>query len=220
LTSGSGSSLSGGTDIVSQLTKQYKTLLDDATKRMDAEDKTNQLMQKQNQAAKDALSYATQQTDVQNKIRQAMAGGDYLTANLLRQQMASNTDNYNMTSIQNNNQQIIDTGKQMIADAQSQIANGQSLSAAQVKALSQYQLTNTLGSYNVGTINTPAAVSFGSASQMGTSASATPAINIVINGTDLTQDQLQAAAQNAVVNALTTAGIKRGMSQTTSKVGG
>jgi len=209
-----------GTGTTNTATPTEKKIMDALTKRIDAEDKINTLMQKQNQAAKDALDYATQQTDVQNKIRQAMAGGDYLTANLLRQQMASNTDQYNMNVISNTNQQIIDTGKQMVADAQATIANNGRVSAADLKAMSQYQTVNTLGSYNLGTISTPAAVSYGSASQMGTSPAATPAINIVINGTDLTQSQLQAAAQNAVTNALTQAGIKRGMSVSTTKVGG
>jgi hypothetical protein len=202
---------------VTALQKKYKLLLDQESKITTELEKQKKLMDDQNTAAQDAINYATQQTDVQNQIRQAMAGGDYLKANLLRQQMAGNADKYQMGIISNQNTQAIDKGRQLYADAQAKISDGKSLTKAEVSALQNYK--PTLGKYNMGSVNMPAAVQYGSSAQMGTTGANIPAINVVINGSNLTSAQLEAAARNAVTGALAQAGVKTAMSGTTNKVG-
>jgi hypothetical protein len=202
-------------DRVSALQKQYKPLLDQESKRTTELEKQKALMDAQNTAAQDAINYATQQTDVQNQIRKAMAGGDYLQANLLRQQMAGNADKYNQTVIANKNQQMIDQGREMYAAAQEKIANGQSLTKAEVSALKGYN--PKLGTYNVGSVNMPSAVQYGTAASMGTAAGSQPVVNMVFNDTGkFTQEQLQAIVDNAFKKN----GITAKMSGTSSKVGG
>ena len=205
-------------DRVTALQKQYKPLLDQENKRTTELERQKALMDAQNTAAQDAINYATQQTDLQGQIRQAMAGGDYLKANLLRQQMAGAADKYQMGVISNQNTQAIDKGRQLYADAQAKISEGKSLTKAEVSALKGYN--PKLGTYNVGSVNMPATVQYGSAAQLGTTGANMPAINVVINGSDLTFDQLEVAAKNAVTGALQQAGVKTSMSGTKSKVGG
>jgi TP901 family phage tail tape measure protein len=200
---------------VTALQKQYKSLLNAENKRTTELEKQKALMDAQNTAAQDAINYATQQTDVQNQIRKAMAGGDYLQANLLRQQLAGNADKYNQTVISNKNQQMIDQGRELYAAAQEKIANGQSLTKAEVSALKGY--SPKLGTYNVGSVNMPSAVQYGTAASMGTAAGAQPVVNMVFNDTGkFTQEQLQAIVDNAFKKN----GITAKMSGTSSKVGG
>jgi TP901 family phage tail tape measure protein len=203
---------------VTNLQKKYKPILDLENKRTTELERQKALMDAQNTAAQDAINYATQQTDLQSQIRQAMANGDYLKANLLRQQMAGAADKYQMGVISNQNTQAIDQGRQMYADAQAKISEGKSLTPAEVKALKGYN--PKLGTYNLGSVNMPAAVQYGSAAQLGTTGANIPAINVVINGSNLTSDQLEAAARSAVTGALAQAGVKTSMSGTKSKVGG
>jgi len=203
---------------ISVLQKKYKPILDLENKRTTELERQKALMDSQNQAAQDAINYATQQTDLQGQIRQAMASGDYLKANLLRQQMAGNADKYQMNVTSNQNQQMIDKGRQMYSDAQAKIAEGKSLTKAEVNALKNYN--PKLGTYNAGSVNMPAAVQYGSASQLGTTGANVPAINVVINGSNLTSEQLESAAKNAVSGALAQAGVKTAMSGTKNKVGG
>jgi hypothetical protein len=172
-------------------------------------------MDDQNTAAQDAISYATQQTDIQNQIRKAMAGGDYLQANLLRQQLAGNADKYNQTKISNENTATIDKGRQLVADAQEKLTSGKDLTKAEVTALKNYN--PKLGTYQVGSVNMPSAVQYGTAASMGSGAGAQPIVNMVFNDTGkFTQEQLQAIVDNAFKKN----GVTANMSGVKSKVGG
>jgi TP901 family phage tail tape measure protein len=166
------------------LQKKYKTLLEDVQKRLDKEKAIQASMDAQNNAAQHAIDYATQMTDLQNQIKQKIATGDYLGANLLNQQSLGVTDKYNMQAISDQNKQKIDALNEMLQSAQSQIANGKDLTAAQVKSLKTYN--PTLGTYNVGSVNVPAATTYGTASQMGTTQTNnnSPTFNLVFNGAD------------------------------------
>jgi len=199
----------------SALQKKYKPLLDLENKRITALERQKKLMDDQNTAAQDAISYATQQTDIQNQIRKAMAGGDYLQANLLRQQLAGNADKYNQTKISNENTATIDKGRQLVADAQEKLSSGKDLTKAEVTALKNYN--PKLGTYNVGSVNMPSAVQYGTAASMGSGAGAQPIVNMVFNDTGkFTQEQLQAIVDNAFKKN----GVTANMSGVKSKVGG
>jgi len=192
---------------VTALQKKYKPLLDQESKRTTELERQKKLMDDQNTAAQDAIGYATQQTDLQGQIRMAMASGDYLKANLLRQQMAGNADKYQMGVISNKNTQTIDQGRQLYADAQSKIADGKSLTKAEVSALQNYK--PTLGKYNLGSVNMPAAVQYGNSVQMGTNTTTNPVYNIVINGANMSAEQIVKEMKR-----------QEAMSSTKSKVGG
>jgi TP901 family phage tail tape measure protein len=210
-----------GTDAVSTLTAAYKSIIDPATKYTNELDKQQTLLNAQNTAAKDALDYATKQADLQNQITQKMATGDYLGANLIKQNMLSNTNDYQMQTAQNANQQIIDTGKQAISDAQAAIASGIAPDKNTIALLKQYTQANgpKLNQYSYGTINVPGSASYGTNAQMGVNNSAVPPIQVVVNGSNLTQEQLQAAATTAALNAYKTIQQRSGMSSSTTKVG-
>jgi hypothetical protein len=201
---------------INKIAKQYNPLLKKENDRLTLLEKQNKLMNDQNNAAQEAIGYATQQTDLQGQIRMAMASGDYLKANLLRQQMAGAADKYQMGIISNQNQQIIDKGRELYATVQEKVSSGSNPTAA-YKDLKNYK--PQLGKYNLGSVNIPAAVEYGSSAQLGTTGANIPAINVVINGSNLTSAQLEAAARNAVTGALAQAGVKTAMSGTTNKVG-
>ena len=199
----------------SALQKKYKSILDLDQKRITALERQKKLMDDQNSAAQDAIGYATQQTDVQNQIRKAMAGGDYLQANLLRQQLAGNADKYNQTVISNQNTATIDKGRQLVADAQAKLASGKDLTKAEIKALKDYN--PKLGTYQVGSVNMPSAVQYGTAASLGTGVSSAPVVNMVFNDTGkFTQEQLQSIVDNAFKKN----GVTAKMSGTGTKVGG
>ena len=207
------------TDPVTALTAKYSKLVNLENKRISDLEKTNKLMNDQNQAAKDAVDLASQQTDLQNQIRQAMASGDYLKANLLRQNMMANQDTYNQTITQNANQQTIDTLKQQLADFNDQIANKIDPGLKAAKAMVATANTTNLKSYQVGSVTMPSAMTYGSAAQMGTAANSMPQINVVVNANGLTADQAKAVATGAVSDALTKAGITAGASARLKAVG-
>ena len=200
---------------ITALQKKYKPLLDQEGKRTTELERQKKLMDDQNTAAQDAISYATQQTDVQNQIRKAMAGGDYLQANLLRQQLAGNADKYNQTVISNKNTAMIDQGKELYSAAQAKIADGKSLTKAEVSALKNYN--PKLGTYQVGSVNMPSAVQYGTAASLGTGVGSAPVVNMVFNDTGkFTQEQLQSIVDNAFKKN----GVTANMSGVKSKVGG
>jgi hypothetical protein len=207
-------------DQVTLLNKKYKDLINQDNKRISALEKTNKLMNDQNQAAQDAVNLATQQTDIQNQIRQAMAGGDYLKANLLRQNMLSNQDSYNQTIAQNANQQTIDTLKQNLADFQDQISQGSDPGSKTAAALKAGINNAKFQSYQVGSVNMPSAVQYGSSAQMGSAPASMPQINLVVNANGLTTDQAKAVATAAVTDALTKAGVTSGASARLKSIGG
>jgi TP901 family phage tail tape measure protein len=220
---GGGGGGSGGGNPVDQVTllnKKYKDLINQDNKRISALEKTNKLMNDQNQAAQDAVNLATQQTDIQNQIRQAMAGGDYLKANLLRQNMLSNQDSYNQKIAQNANQQTIDTLKQNLADFQDQISQGSDPGSKAAAALKAGINNAKFQSYQVGSVNMPSAVQYGSSAQMGSAPASMPQINLVVNANGLTTDQAKAVATAAVTDALTKAGITSGASARLKSIGG
>lgn len=208
------------TDPITLLTKKYADLVKLDNKRISDLEKTNKLMNDQNQAAKDAVDLATQQTDLQNQIRQAMASGDYLKANLLRQNMASNQDTFNQKIITNKNQTTVDTLKQNLADFQDQISQGIDPGSKAAAALKSGVLGANIQTYQAGSVTMPSAVQYGSSAQMGTSPNSMPQINVVVNANGLTIDQARVVATNAVSDALTKAGITAGASSRLKSVGG
>ena len=201
-------------NLVTKLQKEYKGILDPLSARIKGEQKVVDLMNQQNNASQQAMDYATSMTDIQNQVKQKMATGDYLGANLLRQQALASTDKFNQQQIENSNAQKITKGQELFASAQESIANGIRLTPAQLKAIKNYN--PKMGSYSLGSVNVPAATSYGSAAQLGTSANNMPPVNIVINGANMTQAQIE----SMLTSALNKAGIKAGASGTKTKVGG
>jgi hypothetical protein len=220
LAGGGGGGGGNPVDQVTLLNKKYKDLINQDNKRISALEKTNKLMNDQNQAAQDAVNLATQQTDIQNQIRQAMAGGDYLKANLLRQNMLSNQDSYNQKIAQNANQQTIDTLKQNLSDFQDQISQGSDPGSKAAAALKAGINNAKFQSYQVGSVNMPSAVQYGSSAQMGSAPASMPQINLVVNANGLTTDQAKAVATAAVTDALTKAGVTSGASARLKSIGG
>jgi len=200
---------------VTNLQNKYAPLLDAENKRIAALEKQKKLMDDQNSAAQEAIGYATQQTDMQNQIRKAMASGDYLQANLLRQQMLGNADSYNQKVISNQNTAIIDKARELSAAVQDKISSGFD-PKKEYQALKNYN--PKLGTYQVGSVNMPSAVQYGTSTSMGSGAgsSYTPTFNIVVNGSGLSTEQLTKAMNDFVKNQK----IQLGMSGTKSKVGG
>jgi len=209
------------TDPVTALTAKYSKLVNLENKRISDLEKTNKLMNDQNQAAQDAVDLASQQTDLQNQIRQAMASGDYLKANLLRQNMMANQDTYNQKITQNANQQTIDTLKQQLADFNDQIANKIDPGLKAAKAMVATANTTNLKSYQVGSVTMPSAMTYGSAAQMGTAANSMPQVNLVINMPQgITQEQGKVMIANGINDAFTKVGITSGASARLKSVGG
>ena len=206
-------------DAATLLDKKYKSLIDSDQARITYLEKQDKLMNDQNQKAQDAIDLATQQTDIQNQIRKAIAGGDYLQANLLQQNMLANQDTYNQKIITNDNTTKMDTLRQNLSDIQDQISQGIDPGSKAVNNLVKSAKATKLGTYNLGTVNVPSAVQYGSAAQMGVSPNSSPTINVVVNGTNLTAEQLQIAIKNGTLDSLKQLGYKTAMSQTTSKVG-
>jgi len=219
---GSGSKVTTGKDPITStvdaatvLEKKYKTLLHSDQARITYLERQDKLMNDQNQKAQDAIDLATKQTDLQNQIRKAIAGGDYLQANLLQQNMLANQDTYNQKIITNANTTKMDTLRQNLADIQDQISQGIDPGSKVVNNLVKAANSTKLGTYHLGTVNVPSAVQYGSAAQMGIAASSSPNFNIVINGSGLNQQQLTAAMED-FYNKIK---VQNGMSQTRSKVG-
>ena len=209
----------GYSDPTSKITSKYKDLINFEDKRISLLEKTNTLMNQQNQAAQDAIDLATKQTDLQGQIRKAIAGGDYLQANMLRQQMAGNVDSYNQKVVTTKNDNTILTLRQQLADFKDQIAQGKDpgkKAAAQLKADT---LAAQIQKYEAGSVYLPSAVSYGSSTQLGSASNTSPQINIVVNGSNLSASQLEAATKNAVDSALQKIGIRSAMSSSTSQVG-
>jgi len=174
--SSSSSSTNDGTvvDPSVALQNKYKTLIDQQNKHIAYLDKLQTAMDRVNTLAQNQLSYATKQTDIQNQITQAMASGDYLKANLLRQDAAASTDEFNRQSITNSNKSALDDAKLAMSDFQDTISQGLNPTAAQIQALKNVQKVQ-LGTYTQATMNSPAAVALAKgASTMGSVVSASP----------------------------------------------
>jgi TP901 family phage tail tape measure protein len=210
----------GYTDPSAKVTAKYKDLINFENKRISLLEKTNTLMNQQNQAAQDAIDLATKQTDLQGQIRKAIAGGDYLQANMLRQQMTGNVDAYNQKIVAGKNDTTISTLRQQLADFQDQLAQGKDpgkKAAAQLKANT---LAASIEKYQVGSVTMPSAVSYGPTTQLGSSSNNVPAINVVVNANGLSPDQATIVARNAIEKALSDAGIKASASARKTSVGG
>jgi len=208
-------SITSTVDAATVLEKKYKSLIHSDQARITYLERQDKLMNDQNQKAQDAIDLATKQTDLQNQIRKAIAGGDYLQANLLQQNMLANQDTYNQKIITNANTTKMDTLKQNLADIQDKISQGIDPGSKAVKDLVKATNATKLGTYHLGTVNVPSAVQYGSAAQMGVAANNSPNFNIVINGSGLNQQQLTAAMQDFYNKVK----VQNGMSQTRSKVG-
>jgi len=148
-----------------------------------------------------------------------MGSGDYLQANLLRQQMAAGADTYAQKQADNSNTQIINKAQELMASAKERIASGKELTKEQIAAIGTYgnaKTKPTLQKYEVGNAVVPSAISYGSASQMGTiNDNSTSTYSIVINGTGLDAEQLSTLFDKKIADI----NKKANMSGAKSKVG-
>jgi TP901 family phage tail tape measure protein len=206
-------------DRVKTLENRYKKILDPLKAATTQLEKQKKLMDAKNEASKEAIDFATQQTDLQSQIRKAMGSGDYLQANLLRQQMAAGADTYAQKQADNSNTQIINKAQELMASAKERIASGKELTKEQIAAIGTYgnaKTKPTLQKYEVGNAVVPSAISYGSASQMGTiNDNSTSTYSIVINGTGLDAEQLSTLFDKKIADI----NKKANMSGAKSKVG-
>jgi TP901 family phage tail tape measure protein len=206
-------------DRVKTLENRYKKILDPLKAATTELEKQKKIMDAKNEASKEAIDFATQQTDLQSQIRKAMGSGDYLQANLLRQQMAAGADTYAQKQADNANTQIIAKAQELYASAKEKIASGKELTKGEQAAIEKYgnaKTKPTLQKYEVGNATVPSAMSYGSASQMGTiNDNSTSTYSIVINGSGLNEQQLSALFDKKIADI----NKKASMSGAKSKVG-
>jgi TP901 family phage tail tape measure protein len=212
----SGGGGGGGTivDPATALEKKYKNLLDNANKRITAEQKTLDLLNAQNDASSKALDYSTSMSDMQNQIKQKIATGDYLGANLLRQQMYATTDKYNMAKAQDENKAKVDTKNSALSDIRAQITSGKDLTSSQIKQLKSLGMDNIkFQKYNMGSVDVPASMSIGNTATLGSSSS-NQTMNLTVNLSGVSDPK---AVWEYIQTQIKTANAKNG---TTYSVGG
>ena len=159
-----------------------------------------------NDEAKRSQDFAIGMTDLQNQIKQATATGDFLKANLLRQQMLANKDQYDQQTIDIGNQKILDKAQTYVTDLEQMKVDKTPLPKA------KYITDSGIKSYQVGNVSLPSAAAVGSAAQFGTMTNSNNNVVVNINGSNLNQAQLSAAVMDAIAKA----GLKNG---TVSAVG-
>jgi TP901 family phage tail tape measure protein len=165
---GTGTTL-GGVDLgptgPTKLDKAYDKLIKQENLYVSALEKRVKLQKDSNEEAKRAQDYAMNLTDIQNQIAQKMATGDYLGANLLRQQAANVTDQYNKAVIELSNQTLIDKAKENITTLQQDKLDKKSITSKTKNLVKD--LMPQFRDYKYGDINTPSAMAYGNSAQLG-----------------------------------------------------
>jgi len=204
----------GGTDGLggtgpTALDKQYDGLIKKENLYIASMEKRLKIQQDSNAEAKRQQDYAISMTDMQNQIKQATATGDFLKANLLRQQALGNTDQYNRDTASFKDQQILDAARQKVAELESGKADKTKIT----KEMTKLATDKGFKGVTPKNFDVPAAAAYGSTAQFGTIDNSNNNVVININGSNLDQKQLT----DSVLKALAANNAKSGR---TTQVGG
>ena len=159
-----------------------------------------------NTASQRAQDLAMSQTDIANQIKQKIATGDYLGANLLRQQSLNLQDKYNQQVVTDQNQAILDAAQNKVAELQQGKTDKTAITAAIAKLITDAGIKDV----KPGKINIPSSSVGGASGAIGIQ---TNNANYTFN---ITSSDPKAAAQE-VMNILKLQNAKNG---TTYSVGG
>ena len=166
---------------------------------------------------KRSIDFATTQTDLQNQIIRAQASGDYLKANLLRQELAGKGDEFAQATAENKNTIMIDKMKEHIADITAAKYDKSPLTSALKQVV-----TGKLIDYKAGSYSIPSAMSYGASTVLGSSTSVNAGgtvINLTINANGMNTNDIIPVVTKAVQNAAKGAKVTAAKNGTTTKVG-